>query len=158
MRVRTADEWNAEQTARLRVSVPADNTVSAAFKFWRQHGMALKGSTFTDRRDEAAAAKRALVERFKARPPADDPAVLARAAERQAIAEAREKRAAERALVKAAQDEKRKAEEEAKMAAEAQAAAEAEARLAEQAARDEAIRAERKAARDAKYAARKARR
>ncbi len=119
--------------------------------------MALKGSTFTDRRDEAAAAKRALVERFKARPPADDPAVLARAAERQAIAEAREKRAAERAVIKAEQDEQRKAEEQARLAAEAQAAADAEAKAAEQMARDEAIRNERKAARDAKYAARKAR-
>ncbi len=120
--------------------------------------MALKGSTFNDRRDEAAAAKRALVERFKARPPADDPAVLARAAERKAIADARDKRAAERAVIKAEQDEQRKAQERAMAEAAEQARLEAEARLADQAARDEAIRAERKAARDAKYAARKARR
>ena len=119
--------------------------------------MALKGSTFNDRRDEAAAAKKALVERFKSRPPADDPAVVARAAERRAIAEARDKRQAERALVKQAQDLERQAAEKARLEAEALAAAEAEAKAAEQVSRDEAIRAERKAARDAKYAARKAR-
>jgi hypothetical protein len=79
--------------------------------------MPFKGSKYEDRRDAAAEAKKALIERFKARPPADDPAVLARAAERKAIQEAREIRAAERARLKA----------------------------------------ERKAARDAKYAARKAR-
>ena len=109
--------------------------------------LALKGSTFQDRREAAAEAKKALVERFKARPPADDPEVLARAAERRAIQEARELRIAER--------NKKKAEEEA-LRAEA-AAREAEARAAEAARRDEEIRAERKAARDARYAARKAR-
>jgi hypothetical protein len=119
--------------------------------------MPLKGSTYNDRREEAAAAKRALVERFKSRPPADDPAVQARAAERRAIAEARDLRNAERARQKAALDEVRKKEEELRLEAERLAAEEAERRAAEQAARDEAIRAERKAQRDAKYAARKAR-
>jgi hypothetical protein len=111
--------------------------------------MPFKGSKYEDRRDAAAEAKKALIERFKARPPADDPAVLARAAERKAIQEAREIRAAERARLKA--------EDDARRALEAAAAEEAEKRAAELAARDEAIRAERKAARDAKYAARKAR-
>jgi hypothetical protein len=119
--------------------------------------MALKGSTFEDRRAAAAEAKKALVERFKARPPADDPEVLARAAERKAIQEAREIRQGERARQKALEEEARLREDEARKAAEAKAAEEAEAKAAEQAARDEAIRAERKAARDAKYAARKAR-
>jgi hypothetical protein len=119
--------------------------------------MALKGSTFEDRRAAAAEAKKALVERFKARPPADDPEVLARAAERKAIQEAREIRQGERAKQKALEEEARLREDEARKAAEAKAAEEAEAKAAEQAARDEAIRAERKAARDAKYAARKAR-
>lgn len=120
--------------------------------------MALKGSTFTDRRDEAAAAKRALVDRFKSRPPADDPAVLARAAERKAIAEARDIRSTERAKVKAEEDLQRQAEARARQAADALEAEEAEKKAAEQVNRDEAIRNERKAARDAKYAARKARR
>jgi hypothetical protein len=120
--------------------------------------MALKGSTFEDRRNSAAEAKKALVERFKSRPPADDPEVLARAAERRAIAEAREVRQGERARKKALEDEARAKEDEVRKLAEVAAAAEAEAHAAEQAARDEAIRAERKAARDARYAARKARR
>ncbi len=55
---------------------------------------AFKGSLFTDRQSTSAAAKKALLEKFKAKPAADDPAVLARAAERRAIAEAREVRAA----------------------------------------------------------------
>lgn len=119
--------------------------------------MPLKGSTFEDRRASAAEAKKALAERFKARPPADDPEVLARAAERRSIQEARELRQAERSKQKAAEEAARLREDEARKIAEAAAAAEAEAKAAEQAARDEAIRAERKAARDAKYAARKAR-
>lgn len=119
--------------------------------------MALKGSTFTDRQEAAAAAKQALVERFKSRPPADDPAVLARAAERKAIAEARDKRTAERAVQKAAEDTKRLEQDRLAKEAEERAAVEAAARAAEQTSRDDAIRAERKAARDAKYAARKAR-
>lgn len=119
--------------------------------------MALKGSTFEDRRAAAAEAKKALVERFKARPPADDPEVQARAAERRAIQEARDIRIAERAKLKAEDEVRRAQEDEARKAAEATAAAEADARAAEAARRDEEIRAERKAARDAKYAARKAR-
>ena len=119
--------------------------------------MALKGSTFTDRRDEAAAAKRALIERFKARPAADDPAVVARAAERKAVAEARDARTVERNKRKEEQDLQRQAELRTQQEAEARAADEAVAKAVEQTARDEAIRAERKAQRDAKYAARKSR-
>lgn len=119
--------------------------------------MPLKGSTFNDRRDEAAAAKRALVDRFKSRPAADDPAVQARAAERKAIAEARDIRTVERSVKKAAEDQVRQAELLKKAEEEARAAEEAAARAADQTARDEAIRADRKATRDAKYAARKAR-
>ena len=49
-----------------------------------------------ERRNAANDAKKALLERFKARPAEDDPAVQARKAERQAILEAREKRAVEK--------------------------------------------------------------
>ncbi|MCH0612421.1 DUF6481 family protein, partial [Escherichia coli] len=49
-----------------------------------------------ERRSAANEAKKALLDRFKARPAEDDPQVLARRAERQAIIEAREKRAAEK--------------------------------------------------------------
>ena len=48
-----------------------------------------RGDKFNDRAAAAAAAKKALIENFRAKPPADDPAVQARAAERRAIAEAR---------------------------------------------------------------------
>ena len=78
--------------------------------------MPLKGSTFEDRRNAAADAKKALVERFKARPPADDPEVLARAAERRAVQEARELRQAERARQKALEDEAKARENEVKKA------------------------------------------
>ncbi len=120
---------------------------------------AFKGNKFEDRASAAAAAKRALVENFKAAKPApDDPAVLARQAERRAIAEARDIRAAERKKLKEAEDQKRIAEDVARIEAERLRAEEEAARIAEAAARDEAIKAQRKAERDAKYAARKARR
>ena len=53
-----------------------------------------------ERRNAANEAKKALLESFKAKPAADDPAVLARQAERKAILEAREKREAEKARLK----------------------------------------------------------
>ena len=117
-----------------------------------------KGSKFTDRAEAAAAAKKAMLEKFRAKPAPDDPAVLARAAERKAIAEAREVRAAERRKIKEAEEARRIAEDQARLAdLAAQAAAEAQ-RKADQALRDEEIKAQRKAERDARYAARKARR
>ncbi len=116
---------------------------------------AFKGSTFKDRAEAAAQAKKQLLESFKARVPIDDPAYLARMAQRQAVNEAREIRAAERARLKEAEEIRTKAENEARKIAEAE---EAIRKAAEAQARDEAIRNERKAARDARYAARKARR
>jgi len=117
-----------------------------------------KGNKFTDRADTAAAAKKAMLEKFRAKPAPDDPAVLARAAERKAIGEAREVRAAERKQVRDAEDARKIAEDQARLAElAAQAAAELQ-RKAEQAIRDEEIKAQRKAERDARYAARKARR
>ena len=110
-----------------------------------------KGNKFTDRAEAAAAAKKAMLEKFRAKPAPDDPAVLA-------IADAREVRAAERKLLRDAEDARKAAEDEARQAElAAQAAAELQ-RKAEQAARDEEIKAQRKAERDARYAARKARR
>ena len=112
--------------------------------------MAVFKDNFNDRKEAAANAKRALLARFKAQPGPDDPAVQQRMAERAAIAEAREARMAERRVAREA-DEARKAEEaRAAQVAAAAAAAEAAAR-----ARELAI--EQKAARDARYAARKAR-
>lgn len=94
---------------------------------------------YQNRAADAAAAKQAMLERFKARPGPDDPAVVARQAELKAIEDARAAREAERLEAKQAELARQKAEAAAAVAAE-------KARLAEQ-----------KAARDAKYAARKAR-
>jgi uncharacterized protein DUF6481 len=121
-----------------------------------------------ERRNAANEAKRALLERFKSKPAADDPAVLARQAERKAILEARAIREAEKARLKqeklareaAEKAEREAAAEAARIAAEEAALAEAKIREAEEnerIARLLADEAERKAKRDARYAARKAR-
>ena len=121
-----------------------------------------------ERRNAANEAKRALLERFKARPAEDDPAVLARKAERQAILEARQKREAEKEKLRqerlareaAERAEREAAEEVARLAAEEAARAEAKAKEAEENERIARLlsdEAERKAKRDARYAARKSR-
>jgi len=121
-----------------------------------------------ERRNAANEAKKALLERFKSKPAADDPAVQARQAERKAILEARAIREAEKARLKQeklAREAAEKAEREAlaesaRLAAEAAAAEEAKRREAEEAERiafELADEASRKAKRDARYAARKAR-
>ena len=107
-------------------------------------------SDFTERRDRAAEARKALLERFSAKPDPNDPAVQARAAERRATQAAREARAAERLAA-------RQAETEAAAARLAAAQAAGEADAAERSAREVALAAEQKAQRDARYAARKAR-
>ncbi|TIT55978.1 MAG: hypothetical protein E5W63_23155, partial [Mesorhizobium sp.] len=117
-----------------------------------------------ERRNAATEAKKALLERFKSKPAADDPAVLARQAERKAILAAREIREAEKAKLKQeklAREAIEKAEREAaaeaaRIAAEEAAEAEAKLREAEEnerIARLLADEAERKAKRDARYAA-----
>jgi hypothetical protein len=131
--------------------------------------------TFADRRSTAASAKQALLEKFKTRPAEDDAAEIERRAERTRIAEARAARIAEKDALKKAEDDRRAAvreQEEAERLA-AEAAIEAERVAAEQAlaeeknARDAARaalikqvvvdEAAQKAARDARYASRKAR-
>jgi len=123
---------------------------------------------FNERRNAAVEAKQALLARFKARPGADDPAVIARQEERKKILEAREirekekerqrqerlaKEAAERAEAeRLAEIARKEAEEKARIEAEAREQAERE-RIAIQLANE----AEQKAKRDARYAARKAR-
>ena len=127
-----------------------------------------KPQTAADRQTAAANAKKAMLEKFRAKPAPDDPAVLERQAAQKALIDAREARFAERKAVKAA--------EAARIAAEqAEAVARKEAEAAEQAAylarkvndaaaaqaeykaRALALAAEQKAARDARYARRKAR-
>jgi Family of unknown function (DUF6481) len=106
---------------------------------------------FSERLTTAADAKAALLEKFRARPAPDSPEALARQAELQAIADAREARNAERWAARAAEAAKQAAEEKARAAEEA-------ARAAQEKARAAAMAQEQKAARDARYAARRARR
>ena len=111
-----------------------------------------KRNDLNDRREAAENARKAMLERFKARPPADDPIVVARQAERIAIAEAREKRRAEREAIRKAEEERIAAEKLAAELAEMQRKEEEARRRAEAA----ALQLEaRKAARDLRYANRK---
>jgi hypothetical protein len=124
--------------------------------------------TFADRQTAAAEARKALLDKFKKRPTADDPDMQKRAEERRLIAEARAQREAEKAEKQRLIDEENARQEAIleeqreleRLAAEEAARAEAKAKessMAEMAARVMADEAERKAKRDAKYAARKAR-
>jgi hypothetical protein len=113
-----------------------------------------KEKTFADRLQEAADARRTALERFKARPAADNPDVVRRREERLRIAEARAEREAARKAQKEAEAAAR-AEREAAERVEREARERKEA--IEKLIRDAAEAAERKAARDARYAARKAR-
>jgi Family of unknown function (DUF6481) len=123
--------------------------------------MGYKENTVSDRLKNSADAKKALLEKFRAQPGADDPIVLARTAERRAIADAREKRIAEREAAREA-EARRLAAEQAAREAEARRLAEEQAKLDEERKAVEAaakveLEAQQKAARDARYAARKAR-
>jgi hypothetical protein len=109
-----------------------------------------KEPNFADRQKAAQEARKNILEKFRAKPGPDDPAVLRRQAEREALA-------AERAKAKLAR-EAAKAEQAAReAAAAAEAAAQLQREKEEAAARELALEAERKAARDARYAARKRR-
>ncbi len=112
---------------------------------------AYKDPSFQDRAAAAAKAKQKALDKFKAKP-AVDPAVLE---EKRLAREAKEKAIADERAAKAAAIAAAKAEAAAKKAAEEAAA---EAARAEKASRAKpATAAEMKAARDARYAARKAR-
>ena len=93
-------------------------------------------STFQDRAGQAAQAKQKALEKYKSRPPIDEKV----AAERAAAGQRREEAKAEKAAAKKAQAEAKAADDAAKAAASAPP-----------------TEAERKAARDARYAARKKR-
>jgi hypothetical protein len=103
---------------------------------------------FADRQKAAQQAKKNLLEKFRSQPGADDPAVAARRAEREAIVANREKTRLAREAEKV---EARRREEEAAAAEAARVAREKE----EETARLAALEAEQKAKRDARYAARK---
>lgn len=109
--------------------------------------------TLAERQADAAAAKQAMLDKMRSKPGPDDPAVIARRAERKAIAEAREARQ----IAKAAAAEQARIEQLAREAEEA-AARELAAQKAEQERieREIALEAQRQRARDERYAARKA--
>jgi Family of unknown function (DUF6481) len=107
--------------------------------------------TFNERLSTAAEAKAAQLAKFRARPAPDSPAALERQAELQAISNARAARNAERWAARAAEAARLAAEEKARAAEEAKRATEEKARAAAEA-------QEQKAARDARYTARRARR
>ena len=111
-----------------------------------------KAPDFVERRNAATNAKKAALEKFRAH--AIDPALAERQAARLALAGERTAAKKAREIKKA----ERKAHD-AELAMEAKRAADtqAERALAEAASRELALQTERKAARDARYAARKAR-
>jgi hypothetical protein len=121
--------------------------------------------SFADRLSTADKAKRQLVEKARRSAPANDPNFAERQAARVAAAKARDARRAEKrardAEAKAAAEANRIAAEAAaeanRIAAAAAAQAQREADAAAQAERELQLETERKAARDARYAARKAR-
>ena len=117
-----------------------------------------KHAGFAERRETALAAKKQLIEKFASAPRPDDPAQLARAAERAALAAERDARRAEREQAKKAQaaalEEARRVEAEAQKQAELLAQQSAKAQSSEEALAEAAAR---KAERDRRYAARKQR-
>ena len=123
----------------------------------------LNTNRFQDRQAAAAAARKAMTEKFQSRPKYDpnDPAILRREAERRAILEARAQREIERAQKKAeaeAAEAVRKAAEEATRQEKLRLEAlHSEAQEAERRAESERLEFEKKLERDARYAARKAR-
>jgi hypothetical protein len=113
-----------------------------------------KDQNLNERLERAAKAKQDALAKFKARPPADDPAEVKRREERISIAAAREVRAAERQALKQKEAEERAAREAIeKVEREARERREAVAKVI----RDAAEAADRKAERDRRYASRKAR-
>jgi hypothetical protein len=160
--------WSApDGPAAHRATPVAHDGARAALEHGRQVGR-FNSANFADRITSTTAAKQALVEKLKAKPADDDPEVLRKRAEREAIAEARAKRMAEKDEQRRQQALREAEEKAARAAAEAAAEAERQALVEQEKAAAEAARleraarilsdeAERKIARDARYAARKAR-
>ena len=117
--------------------------------------------SLADRLGGAAQAKRAQIEKARAKTPENDPKYAEKQAARRAIAVAREARIAERKAAKLVEKARKAEVQAAEEAVRALALiAEQEAREAaaiEEADREVALAAEAKAARDARYAARRAR-
>ncbi|WP_372423505.1 DUF6481 family protein [Salinarimonas chemoclinalis] len=115
---------------------------------------AYREKSFTDRQSDAASAKRAMLERAKAKSPSNDPAAAQRRAEREAVTRERDARRAERDAARKIEAERLEAE---RLASEAEARERAATEEADAVQREADLLAQQKAARDARYAARKAR-
>lgn len=110
--------------------------------------------TFEDRLENQAKARQALLERARAKDPTSDPEFAARQEARAAAARLREQREEERRIAKLAERAQAVADREAKKAAKVnREAEEAKSALRKQI----ELLAAQKATRDARYAARKAR-
>ena len=147
-----------DNTGQTGINPPCGRRDHAGAALPEKENMAVFNDKVDDRLSAQAKAKQAMLDKFKAKPAADDPAVLARQAERREIVAAREARASQRQAEKEAEAARLAAEQAVR---ESELAAEREAqRLRELDAAAEAKRvaAEQKAARDARYAKRKAKR
>lgn len=113
-----------------------------------------KPQNFADRLSTSQSARQSALERLKPKLDPNDPRAIERRAERLAIAEARVVRAQQREEARVA--ELKRVEEE-RIARELAEAAEREAQRERDAKEQEMLRLAQKAARDARYAARKAR-
>ena len=119
-----------------------------------------QGLTFADRLETAAKAKQALLEKARQKDPSNDPEFAARQAARVEVARLREERETEKRNARLAEQAKVKAEREAeaaRKAAEAQAEADRIRSGKRPVSKPALSEAEQKALRDARYAARKAR-
>jgi hypothetical protein len=123
---------------------------SRTMKVTRPVMSGFKEPSFAERQKAAQQARQNILDKFRSQPGLDDPAVKQRQAEREAQAAGRTKAKLAREAAKA---EQKRGEAEAAAQAAAQLAREKE----EAAAKELALEAERKAARDARYAARKKR-
>lgn len=110
-----------------------------------------------DRLKAAQAAKQAMRDRFSARPREDDPALVQKRAERQAILEARAVRQVELDRKKEAARAEKLRQAEADLLAQAEERKQAERDAIVALENAEALKIQQKNARDARYAARKAR-
>lgn len=112
----------------------------------------IKGKSLTDRLQNSNKARQALIQKMREAPKPDDPEVVAQRAAKSAILAAnkaeRERRRAEKEAAARAEAERVAAEAAAKLA-------EAERKKREEADKILALLADQKAARDARYAARK---
>ncbi len=114
----------------------------------------MKDKSFGERLSASNNAKQAMTTKFLRRPGPDDPTIVERRAARVALSEAREVRRTEREAGRLAEDARIAAE---CRAHEAAVAEQDKGAAAEKAAHEATLEIQRKVARDARYAARKAR-